>query len=187
MNARIITEHISKEKIIEAFNLGEYQKDDFEVYAIKYKMYGKDDKITIEFEEQFDFCKMMFIMVDLFETSRNLQGEIQGFVDTDKSNKITEHLNGERICFYLAEEVKVALKENKTNYLDILDLVSESNINYTINTDNFLSYTLESKMRFDEPNIELLDYELIEEGEYLYEIDDYENEYLETLNKANER
>ncbi len=183
MNAKIICQNITKEKINEAFTLGAYKIGDFDVHAIKYKMYGKGENIMIEFEEPFDFCHLAFVIIDLLEVSRNIQRDVQGFVSTSKANKVTEYFNGERVCFYLSEKLKQGLKKNEDNYLDIVNLTTESNKNFTFDIDNLFSYISENRMKFEEPDLKSLDYELIEEGEYLYEKGDFENEYLKGLKK----
>ena len=113
MNAKIICQNIDREKIEKAFVLGEYQKDDFGVQSIKYKMYGRGDTILIEFESEFDFCQLIFVIVDLLEISRNDKRDVKGFVNTSKPNKITEYLNDERVCLYLSEEFKKSTKREK--------------------------------------------------------------------------
>jgi len=185
MNAKIICQNLSKEKIEKAFVLGEYQKDDFGVQSVKYKMYGRGDSILIEFETEFDFCQLIFLIVDLLEISRNDKRNIKGFVNTKKSNKITEYLNEERVCLYLSEELKQALKEEQDKYLDMVDIVTKSNNNYSIDIDSFFSYTSEDQTKFEESDLKIFDYELIKEDEYLYELSNFEEEYLEDLKKEN--
>lgn len=183
MNSRIICQNLTEEKIEEALSLGEYKKEDLDVFVIKYKMYKGANRIMIEFDEPFDFCQMIFIMVDFFEISRNDSRDVQGFVSTDKSNKITEYLNGERTCIYLSKEMKLALNKNGDKYLDFVDLVTESNKNYSIDIGNLFSYKLEDNKEFEEPSLRSFDHELIKEGEYLYEKGDFENEYLEDVKR----
>jgi len=181
MNAKIICQNISKEKIENAFVLGEYQKGDIGVHSINYKMYGRGDTILIEFETEFDFCQLLFVVVDLLEISRYDNRDVKCFVNTYKSNKITEFLNDERVCLYLSEELKEALKEEKDKYLDMVDFVTVTNKNYSIDTDSFFSYTSEDKRKFEESDLKIFDYDLIDEGEYLYENSNFEEEYLEDL------
>ena len=184
MNARIITENLTKEEINEAFTLGEYKKGDFDVQGIQYKMYGKGDNIWIEFEERFEFCHLVFVVIDLLEVSRTkTQRDVKGFVDTSKTNKITESLNDDRVCFYLSEALKKGLRENEEVYLDIVNIVTTSNKNYTVDIDNLFSYISENRNKFEEPELNTKDYELIGEGEYLYEKGNFEKEYIEELKK----
>ena len=142
-------------------------------------MYGQGNNTLIEFDGAFDFCHLIFVIVDLFETSRNAHGDIRGFVDTKKSNKITEYLNDERVCLYLRHESKEVLIRNMDTYLERLDLVSQSNKNYSIDIDSLFSKPSEDQTKFEESKI--LDYEFIKEGEYLYEFTNFEKEYLEDL------
>lgn len=145
IKAKIICKNIDKKKIDKAFALGEYQKNDLGIQSIKYKMYGEGNIILIEFENEFDFCQLIFVIVDLLEISRNDNRDVKGFVNTSKSNKITEYLNNERVCLYLSEELKEALKEESEKYLDMVDIVSKSNKNYSIDIDNFFPILLRNK------------------------------------------
>lgn len=187
MTAKIICQNITKEEIKIAFNLGKYQKSDIGVYSIPYKVYEKADTIWIEFEEQFDFCQMLFVIADIFETAKNKKRDVLGFVKTNKSNKITEYLNDERVCLYLSDRLKSDLNTYEESYVDSLDIVAESNKNYLIVIDSLFSYNSNENKRFDEPQLNLSEYKLIKENEYLYEKEDFEHEYIEDLKLRNRK
>ena len=62
MNAKIICQNIKIEKINKALVLGEYQKDDLGIQSIKYRMYSRNETIMIEFDSQFEFCQLLFVI-----------------------------------------------------------------------------------------------------------------------------
>ena len=62
-----------------------------------------------------------------------------------------------------------------------MDIVTKSNKNYSIDTDSLFSYNSEDQTNFEEYDLKIFDYDLIGEGEYLYELSNFEEEYLEDL------
>lgn len=144
-------------------------------------MYRNNDIIKIEFEDGFDFCQFLFVIIDLLETTREDSRDVIGFVNTDRPNKITEYLNGESVCLYLSETLKQVLKEDEDSYLNVIDIVTASNKNYSINIENFFSFNLEDTRKYEASKFNLLEYQLIAEGTYLFKEEDFESEFLENL------
>lgn len=188
MSTRIICKRFEHKQITEAFNLGGYDANNSEIVSAKYSLYEREGQYLIEFDDNIDFCQLLFLMVDLNEVGRMTDCKIKGFVNTDVNNKITEYLGGERICFYVSENLKaiIANDQNEDNDLDIMDLVTRSGLNYSIDIDNLFSYESDDETPYIEPIIKFKDFNLIETGTYLFEESNFEQEFLEDIERANE-
>lgn len=184
MATRIVCKYISLDLIEEAFTLGEYTNGVPEISSIGYKISIDGDNTLIEFPDSFDFCNLVFLILDIIEVSKHGDFDVKGYVNTDPHNKITEYLKGERVCLYIEEDVKKAVQETLDNHLEILDIVTESNNNYCINSYNMFSYDSEDSTPYNERELDDYSFVQVKEGFYLYSDDDYEAEYLEDLENS---
>ncbi len=185
MKAIVICRHLNLLQVEEALTLGGYQIGNQGICSTNFQMFRKADEIRIEFEDAFDFCQMIFLTLDLVEVSRETNGEVLAFVDTDFSSKITEYLQGERVCLYLSPEIADVYEQDPDEPANVLDIVTSSNRNYTIDILDFFSYTSPDRTPFEEPFFDRENWELVRTGVYLYEEGDFENEFLEDLRNEN--
>ncbi len=170
MNAKIFCSDIEITQIDKAFNLGNYRREHPNIHSIKYKIYSRGKSKFIEFESTFNFGNFVFLMVDMFEENRKEAGVIKGFVNTLSSDVYTSHLADERVCIFLHDDLKSQLKKQGEAFLDVVDIVTESNKNYAFEIMDFQLYSSEKYSYFEELNWQSLDFTFIQEGEYLYNI-----------------
>ena len=180
MNATIFTRNLTLDDADDALTAGEYNSSDPEVSGIGYNIHRRDQSLLIEFNGTFDFVHVLLLMIDFYEIIRETGGQARGYVDTDPKNAITQHLHGERVCFYLSDEVlnKVAMDEEA--YIEEVNYVTKSGQHFRIDFDSLQSTPVDGKFPFRERKLDD-SYQQIEENFYLYEADDFEAQYLEDL------
>lgn len=182
MNATILTRNLTLDDIDDALTAGEYDSSAPEVSGIGYKIYERDHTHLLRFDGAFNFVNLLLLMIDFYEIIRETGGEARGYVDTDPNNAITRHLNGERVCFYLSDEVLNAVALDEEAYIEVVNYVTESGRHFQIDFDSLQSTAVSSKLPFREQSLDEA-FQLAETNFYLFEADDFEAQYLEDLNE----